>query len=485
MILLIILGGIFMGGARLLLPIATEYREEVQALASRELGQQVEVESLKTSWRGYGPELILGNVDLINPKTGARSLRVSEIHIGIGILDSLLHRAITVREISFYRSQLLIKRRPDGAVVLAGMEGMKEAGGNSGAMFLLPFRLSLKQSEIFWENQSIGAAPVHFTNVEFSIANGENRHQIKASMQLPGKAGGSMQLIADVRGDIQKPGAWSGEVYLRGNQLAISSILQDRMPEGTELETGTGDVELWSSWNQGHMYKLEGSAKFNNLTLAALKTPATTAPATVKIEHLGGRFRWQRQKSGWLLDLAQIELERNGKFWPKANLTFQSSIDSSGHTHIRSSIDFVRLGDILAIAHTLSIPSKKFEQAIGAIQPEADLKQLQLSYQKGEDEPVWSARGQLERISSKPWKDIPGVDNLNARFWLDQNHGSIELQGRAVSANIPQLFRDKLELDELVGLLQWEKIPEHGWFVTAKKLIANNRDIKTATRLRL
>ncbi len=485
LILLIILGGIFMGGARLLLPIAAEYRAEVQELASKELGQQVKVESLHTNWRGYGPELILGNVDLINPETGARSLRVSEIHIGIGILDSLLNRAITVREISFYRSQLLIKRRPDGAVVLAGLEEMKETGTNSGAMFLLPFRINLKQSEIYWANQGIDAAPVRFTNVELAIANGDNRHQIKASMQLPGKAGGNMQLIADVRGDIQKPGAWSGDVYLRGNQLAISSFLKERMPEGTKFESGSGDVELWSSWNQGQMYKLEGSAKFNNLKLASLKTPPNSAPAAVKIERLGGRFRWQRQNDGWLLDLAEVELQRNGNSWPKSGLSLQSSIDSSGYTHLRSSVDFVRLGDILAIARVLSIPTEEIDRIVSGLQPETDLADLQLSYLKSEGDPAWSGRGRLKHASSKPWKDIPGVDNLNANFWLDQNHGTIELQGRAVTANIPQLFRDKIELDELDGILQWRKIPEHGWLVAAKKLTANNRDIKTDTRLRL
>lgn len=474
-----------MGGARLLLPIAAEYREDVQALASKELGQQVKVETLTTNWRGYGPELILGNVDLIDPETGQATLRVSEVHIGIGILDSLRNWAITVREISFYRSQLLIKRRSDGAVVLAGLEGMDGGSGDSSAIFLLPFRISLKQSEIFWENQSIGAAPVRFTDVEFAIANGKNRHQIKASMRLPGKDGGSMRLVADVRGDIQQPGAWSGEVYLRGDQLAMATILKDRMPEGSVFETGTADMELWSSWDKGHMTKLEGSAGFNQLRLISNKTAPDAAPAPLKIARMGGRFRWQRQENGWLLNLADIEFERNGKAWPRSSLSLQSSFDIGGYTQLRSSVGFARLGDILDITRALTIPSDEMDQAMQVIQPEADLAELQLRLHDTPNGQVWSGRGRLEHLSTQPWQDLPGIDNLSALIWLDQNQGALELQGQGVTVNIPQLFRDKIELAELRGRLHWEKTPEQGWQIASNRLIANNRDIRTATRLRL
>ncbi len=146
-ILIIILIGILLGGARLLLPIATEYREEVQQLASRELGQRVEIKQIKTGWRGFGPELRLLNVQLINPKTERTILRLPEIRIGIGILDSLFNGAITPREITFYRTQLLIRGRPDGSVVLAGLEDIDQGGDDSSEVFFLPFRIGMKRAK--------------------------------------------------------------------------------------------------------------------------------------------------------------------------------------------------------------------------------------------------------------------------------------------------------------------------------------------------
>jgi len=485
LILLIILGGTFIGTTRLLLPLATEYRQEVEELISKELGQKVEIEQLKTRWRGYGPELVLSNVLLIDPEINQPSLRVSEIHIGIGLLDSLRNRSITPRQITFYRTRMLIKRRSDGSVVLAGLEGMEDSSGDSSATFLLPFRISLKQSEIFWENQSIGAAPVRFTDVDFTITNGEDRHQIKASMRLPGKAGGSMQLIADIHGNIQEAGNWSGQVYLTGNQLAMSTILKDRMPEGSAFETGQANMQLWSSWEQGRITNLQGHVNFQGLKLISNRQIDKARIKPLDLEHLGGRFNWQRSKSGWMLDVADIEFKRSGEAWPKSSLSLVSSYDRRGNIRLRSGVEFVRIKDLLAIIGMFPLPSEELDQALNTIQPKADMHSLQLNYQETPEGPVWSGRGQLKDISIDPWQKIPGVSNLNARFWLGQDQVIMDVEGRNFTANLPRLFREKIKLDELSGRISWKQIPGQGWVLETKRLIAKNQDIKTETRLRL
>ncbi len=485
-ILLIILGGVLMGGARLLLPIAAEYREEVQELVSKELGQQVKIETLDTSWRGYGPELILGNVDLINPETGQSSLRVTEIRIGIGILDSLFNQDITVREINFYRSQLLIKRRSDGAVVLAGLEDIeKGSSGDSSAIFLLPFRLGLKQSVIYWENQSIGADPVRFTDVNLTISNGKNRHQIDASMRLPGQSGGDLRLVADIKGAIQQSNAWSGEIYLTGNQLALATILKDRMPEGSAFETGTANMEIWSRWINGHLTAMEGYAAFDKLRLVSERKVNDNPMEPLAIERIGGRFRWQHSQDGWQVDIADIEFRRNGKTWPKANLSLVNKYDQEGNLHLASGVGFIRTEDLLSIVKMFPLPSKELDDLVHSLQPQADIRSMQFRFHGTTEGPSWSARGRLENISMDTWRGAPEIRRLNAGFWLDQNQGTLELDGKGLSISFPGLFRDAMQLQELNGRMRWSRAADGGWLVQSKKIIANNADIKTQTRFRL
>ena len=484
-LLLIILVGVFMGGARLLLPIATEYREEVQELVSKELRRQVKIEKLKTSWRGYGPELILDNVDLINKETGRSSLRVSEIRLGIGILDSLFNGAITVREITFYRSRLLIKRRLDGAVVVAGLEGTEDEGDDSSAVFLLPFRIGLKQSEIYWEDQKIGAAPVRFTDVNFIISNGENRHQVEASMLLPGKSGGSMHLIADIKGAIQQSDAWSGEIYLSGEQMALATIFNDHVPKGVAFESGKAKIELWSRWINGRFSTLEGRADIDQMRLVSSNKVGDKGIEPIDVERVGGRFRWQRNRDNWQVDIADMELLRNGKAWPKANLSLLSKNDREGNTQLIAGMSSVRAEEIISIAKMFPLPSKEIGNLIHSLQPQADIRSLQFRFQEALDDLRWSARGRVENVSIEPWQKWPEIRKLNAYFWLNQDQGTVAPDSSDLTVRFPGLFRDAIKVNELDGRLHWSKAEEGGWLIQSKKLVANNGDIKTQTRVRL
>ncbi len=474
-----------MGGARLLLPIAAEYREEVQELASNELGRKVKIEKLNTSWRGYGPELRLHNVQLINPQSGRASLGVSEIRIGVGILDSLLNWEITVREITFYRSQLLIKRRLDGSVVLAGLEDLEEGGGDSSAIFLLPFRIGMKQSEVYWEDQKLGASPIRFTDVNFVISNAKNRHQVEASMRLPGKLGGSMNLVADIKGAIQQSNSWSGDIYLSGDQLALATILKDRMPDGLAFESGKARVELWSKWINGRMSTMEGNTTIDQLKMTSNRKDDNSTIDPLVVERIGGRFKLQRDRDGWQVDIADMELRRNGKTWPKSNLSLRNRYDQEGNMHLLSGIGFMRAEDILAIIRMFPLLSEDFSHIIDSLKPQADIRSTQFRFHETHEGPVWSVHGRLENVSLEHWKEWPEIRKLNTSFWLDQTQGAVELGSSELTVNFPNLFRDAIQVNELTGRLYWGRTDEGGWVVQSNKLIANNNDIRTQTRLRL
>ncbi len=480
-ILIIILIGILLGGARLLLPIATEYREEVQELASRELGQRVEIKKIKTGWRGFGPELRLLNVQLINPKTERTVLRLPEIRIGIGILDSLFNGAITPREITFYRTQLLIRGRPDGSVVLAGLEDIDQGGDDSSEVFFLPFRIGMKESEIHWENQRIGAAPVIFKDVDFTISNATNRHQIKANMRLSGNSVGRMYLIADIKGAIQESNAWSGDIYLSGDNLAISSILKDLMPKDIKFKSGNAKVELWSNWINGRLSAIDGNANFDQIKL----TSNRKASEPLEIDHVGGRFRWERKRDNWNLDVTDFALQRNGKAWPTSSYSLRYKRDQEGNPYLLSGVEFLRIQDIIPVAKMLFTPSPKIDAIIQSIKPQADIRSLQLKLHTDTDIPSWSAHGQLINGLTEPWQELPKINNLSSEFWLNQDHGTLALDSKEFTVDFPNLFRDPITAQKLEGQVRWSKNSEGDWLLQSKKIVANNSDIKTQTRLRL
>jgi uncharacterized protein (TIGR02099 family) len=483
LILLIILSAVGIGVMRLLLPMAEGYRAEVQEKASELLGQPVRIADLSARWRGFGPEVVLKDVQLMDREDTRPLLHLTEVHVGIGVIDTLRTGTISPREIAFYGARLLIKHRSDGAVLITGLEGLSQNGEAGGALLFLPFRLALRESELYWENQAIGAEPIHFTGVSIELTNDGDRHQLDATFALPGQGGKKMQLAADIRGELQSPGGWSGDFYLNGDQLSISQLLSGRVPEGYNIERGSTDMKLWSHWKEGRLTGMQGDVQWHQFKLTG-PADEETPQKILEMKELGGKFQWQRKPDGWRLDIADIKLERGGRLWPSSNLSLAGRYDPEGRIHLRAGIDFLRIEDLLAVVEMFPLPAEELNQILATLQPQADFHSLQIEFDETADAPRWRGRGRVEKLNTQPWRDAPGVKNLAAEFHLNQDGGELTLQSQNVTATFPKLFRDPLQLDQAGGRLQWERIPkEDGWRLQSNELLASNQDIKTRTRL--
>jgi uncharacterized protein (TIGR02099 family) len=486
LILLTILVGIVTLAARLLLPMVDQYRPDAEKMASEMLGRQVEISKLSARWRGFGPELVLEDVRLINPETGQPSFQLEAIHVGISLFDTLRSEEIKPREITFYGASLLIKRRSDGSVVISGLEGVAASGdGDSGELFFLPYRIALKKSELFWENQAIGAAPLRFVDVEIVLRNDGDRHQLDALLSLPDHPDAKMKLAADIQGELNQPGAWSGDFYLHGDKLPLAKLLGDRLPEGYTINSGTATMEIWSHWQKGYLHNIQGEAHWHELNLEGLLPGQEQSPRQLQLTELGGHFNWQRTADGWRLGMADMEVKRNGRGWPSSTLEVEGHFDQDGGLHLRTGIGFLRVEDVIALGRMFPLPTEDLEQALAAIQPQADIYDLQFRFDDTPQGPRWTGRGRIEDLSALPWQSAPGIKNLDARFWLTHDRGELDLRGTEVSASFPELFRDPLQLQEVRGLLDWERQPGLGWIIKSDALEANNRDVKTRTRLRM
>ncbi len=484
LILLTILIGVMVVLARLLLPLISGYREDVQQIASDMLGQPVEISKLSAQWRGFGPELVLKGIHLANPESSLATFQLTEVRVGIGIIDSLKSGILTPREITLYGVHLRIKRLSDGSIHLSGLDDLDLEEHDDTSVFSLPYRISLKQGELLWEDHSIEAKPQRFTNVTITLTNTQERHQLDAVLSMPNNSEARITLAADINGELHRPGGWSGDFFLRGNKLDMGQLLGGSIPDSYSI-SGNAYMELWSRWEQGELSTLQGGINWQQLKLSSDQPDANGNPRLLQLDELGGEIKWQQQRDDWQLDIAEIKLAHSGKQWPTANLSVVGEYDVAGFLHLRSGIDFLRVEDLLAISGLFPLPDPEIEQALATIQPQADLHALQFRFDESPSGSNWSARGKIRKLFTNPWEMIPGVKNLAANFWANRDRGELLLQGEGTSADFPQLFRDMLELDKISGLLRWKRRQSEGWQIETSELRASNQDITSRTRLRI
>ena len=485
LILLLVVAALVSGLGRILTSVVSSYRVEVEQWATEGLGQPVSIGQLEASWSGLRPELILKDFTLLAPGSDDPVLQLAEARVTLAPIDSLLSRAVQSHDLTLVGVQLLIKRRSDGSVVAAGLEEVGSAQGNATALFLVPSRINVERSEIHWQNLAIGGAPVQLSNVNASLRNAGRSHQLDFSFDPPGGQGSRVRLIADIQGELDKPQGWAGEVYLMGQSLALAELLQHRIPEGYQLRNGRARMELWSGWENGKIRWLEGNSLWSDLHLVQLTAAADSPNRRLEIDRLGGYFRWDDQEDGWELKIEDIAFERLGLNWPNASFSLTSRFDPEGRLHLISGANFLRVEDVSAIVRMFPLPNPEFEQALGSIRPHSDLHDLRFRYDDESEGISWSAQGEVHGLFSKPWKKIPGVENLSARFWVDQERGTLHLNSRDTTLWFPRLFRDPLSLQRVLGHLTWHKQPAGGWHIDAPDLQAGNSDIQTRTRLHM
>ncbi|OOZ36399.1 YhdP family protein [Solemya velesiana gill symbiont] len=486
LLLLIILSGIAVSIGRFLVPLAELYRSDVEQWASNALGQPVEVGFLEGHWRGLGPELTLHNVALLDSNTRKPTLKLDEIKLRLALVESVKNRAITLRKITLVNPKLLIKRRSDGSIVIEGLQEIGQQQISAGGALLFPSRVALRHGEIFWENQAIGAPPIRFTNVNMELRNDGDRHQFTGSLNLPGELGAEITLAADITGELEQPEAWSGEAYLRGYKLVLTQLLKHQLPEGYLFDSGQAGMEVWISWEKGRMHGLQGNLQLHETRLALRSNQAPGTQKALDIDLLGGDFLWQRKPRGWQFIVDNIQFQHQNGSWPDTRFHVETGRGEDGRLRVYAGTDFLRIEDLVSLASLFPLPDPALKKTLATIAPHGDISELNISYQETSNGPQWRGVGTLQGLSTQPWNDIPGVENLTARIWTDSEKGVARLlSSGSVALEFPKLFRNPLEIDRLLGTIEWESLENGHWNIESNNLSAANADIQTRTRFHI
>ncbi len=476
-LLLVILAGILIGAARIVLPELSAYREQAIVWAEETLGQPVKISGMRLHWQGFGPQLILQNAALLNASTKEPALQFKEIRIDFSLLDAFMTGTVLPRNIAIVGAALHVERNPEGAVVVTGLNSSQADSGEATAL-ALPWRLSLLNSEIFWDDQLLKTKPLRFHVTKAQFAHDGERHQVNIELNLPENSG-NMQLSADINGVLGNPNTWAAQFYINGNHLLLPALAKEFQPKEYLLQQGTANLTLWGRWQDGKIDQVQGEIGLQNLTLLHTLEEENSAPKSLNLEQLGGHFQWQQQHQGWRFDAADIEFQHTNQAGKNSNLSVVAQNTHLPNPTLQLNLDRLELADILAIAKILPLPNG-LSTALAGLQPQALVTQLRVNY---EDSLKWHLTGQLTDLHYLPWNNTPGAKNLSGQVEANPKSGALLLDSELLELDFNGLFRAPLRLQKVSGLLQWEQLPDIGWRIHSDELIAQNSDLETRTRL--
>jgi len=289
---------------------------------------------------------------------------------------------------------------------------------------------------------------------------------------------GNADLSARIEGFIATR-EWHGETYLKVDRLDVADLLAHYLPTHYGLHGMQLSLESWGEWRDAAPVASHGNFDLYDLRLHPKDPDAV--PLHLVLARAG--FTMQRGARDFEVGLKDLVLGFRGHQWPFGDLALAVSEEPEGDRHISAAADYLRIDDVARILQ-VRWPRKELREPIEALQPRGEVRDLRFRAAISAEHTEWQLMGKFSGLTTAPWGEIPGLENLEGRLHGQQDRLAVRLDSHDARVRFRDLFRDPIELVDLEGRL--DVLHEDGrWRLRSEQLIANTPHIDTRTRVAL
>lgn len=464
--------------ARVLFPLLTEYRSDIELWIQSAMGQPVKIGGLDATWRGVYPNLLLGNVELLDKDRSASVLRFKEVRVDIDWLALLTTGRVEASKITIVGSELSVQRDAEGAVHVAGF-GQSGASAEEPADFagvqdwlLSRARLSIEQAVVRWRDDLSKRPEVLFTGIDMALSNDGERHQLLVTGTLPASLGRDIKIALDVTGNPFQTSGWEGAGYIKTAAFKADNWVWPIGDRKVEVVRGTFDTEAWLTWRDGVLVAGEGELASQGVRVQVAR--AQQAARAFMLQSVSGKFNWRRDANGWRADVDRFVLAVGDHAWPATRASVVVPSDTA--QPIQFAASHLVIEDAMAMAMTADALPTQVASKLQERRPRGVIADSYLRWQPSNADNPFYFRGQLQNVGWAPVGKAPGVSNLAAAVVVDNQAAFAQIESRDVSVKFETLFRDPLPLRELRGWMAAQRGAE-GWRLWSDELSVANSDI--------
>jgi len=501
---------------RLALPHADGLRGLLAERLGEALGAELTVQALGLHLRGLQPTLSLEGAVLRDRESGEALLALHALRVDLNLRASLLAAAPRIDGLTLVGAQLDVHRSADGRLTVRGLDRLGAGDGDAAAFFLRQGHFSLADSEIGWTDAGDGGEvprlAFHVARLDLFNRGGVHRLRLRAS--APGDPRGRLTLLGDLRGPSGRPAQWSGRVYADWRGGDPAQMLRGRLPAGLRLSAGGLRLSSWNHLRGGRLTRATARVRIDDLVLrrpssdaAAAPRPQddmadAAAPATrLVLGDVSALVRWQRQASGWRLDVPSLALFGGLPGAEASALRLVSHRAAAGDgLAVHGWIAGLPLAQLVAGARFAAPAAQAEPPAPLLTQPIAgrlhDLRfRVDLPAAGGLRIADWRVNGRISNFglgptampdaaAPAPTESMPALAGLDLRFTAAPDRGALDVSARNASLDLRPHLIAPLTLTRLAGRLQWWRTPG-GLRITTNALAADTPDVATLSRLDL
>ena len=477
----VIVLALLVGVARLLLPEASRFADDVRRVAQEATGFEVDFALLSAGVTLYGPELRLADVSVDWPG-GEPAFAAREIGIAVDlyrlatrgeVVPSLVHVEGVAVDVAFDET---------GELRLQDRLWQEYLRGEEQAWTVPDLRVSLEDIEISFSDEKRGIQPLQASVQQLFATLDNGQLEVEADVVPEEEIGGRLraEALLPLRfltepGDISRADRW--RLQLRVDDFRLDPWLRLAEFVTTPVIDTEGTAELSVEFAGLEPRNFTLVADIDELVLAQ------EAGEPLVYDRLAGDLSWRRDGNGWRARGVDVRLERDGRSWPASLYDVRFDELEDGFVSVAADASFARLDDIMPLL-----------QAFAAEQ----LAEAGIGGNAAGD--IWNFKGELTLQQETPggfvvesdFDDLGYLDpareidvaGISGQVRATTDGGTLTLSTESGRLGWGVLFRRVIEVDALEGLAVW-RAGRDGFRVIANDLYVRTPDGEGTASLEL
>jgi len=466
----VIVLALLVGVARLLLPEASRFADDVRRIALEVSGFEVDFELLSAGISLYGPELRLTGVT-VNWPEGQQAFAAGEIAVALNVYEFVTTRTVAPSLLHVEDMQLEVQINAAGELLLQGRLWKDYLNDGSDKPRISNVRVSLENLRLGFRDDLRGIQPIDTTLHQLFAVLDDDQVEIEVEIWPEAEFGRSLEL----------EGLVPVQLLLNPEELPPDRKWRLRaLAEDFRLDPWLKLANIANTPVIGSEGTAEAVIEFTGLTPVMVQTEvdieqlvlAQPSGEPAVYDSLAGSLSWERQQQGWQAEGNKLRLASGGRRWPESEFTLEYNAVSAQHRRLAADASFLRLEDLMPLLRAFA-GDRLAEFGIHG-SASGDLWRFNIAAGL-QDERVadFAVEADFERLG---YLDEQGerieVAGLSGHVKADEDGGTVKLATRDARVGWERLFSAVIPVTSLEGLALWRSGDEF-------RLMANDLYLQT------
>ncbi len=442
--------------------LVSQYRGEIERIASDILERPVAIDSIVIVWRGFSPVIQMEGVAMLDDADDQPILHLQQLEVQISVISSMLRRQIIPGYIVISGAQLYAKQTQANQLQLTGdslythsAESDPDAQLESQGIIIWLMQQSaivVRDLTITFEDDTGLQTTIEELNFTFQQYL-NHRYRVQGQFTIDQAIPTQIYFDATVRNQSPMSFNWSGDVYLQADQLVIEQWLpeaqglpQQWQPIYQTLQ-GQAGIKLWAQLTDNQIDAAQLEFKIDDL---AFEQDDQRMPL---MNRWSGSLFYERLVQGWSLTGHEID-------WHQAvPLSFRYEKNADHYQLQVPEINSAWFAPWLVTEEHLALWHRW--------QPTGEFTQLTAQWVTRPQQPIthWQVAAQFNDLGWQAVDNIPGVDHLRGQLQASPEKILLQLDSEQVVVNAPTWLEAPLEFIQLQADAHWQR-EATGWHLS-------------------